>query len=66
MAGWHHQCTEHELGQTLGDGKRQGGPAAVHGVKKSITTGRLNNNSKFKEEVLNLIKLLQKQPKFYL
>ena len=25
MAGWHYRCTEHELGQTLGDGERQGG-----------------------------------------
>ena len=24
MAGWHHQCTEHELGQTPGDGEGQG------------------------------------------
>ena len=27
MAGWHHQCKEHELGQTVGDGERQGGLA---------------------------------------
>ena len=27
MAGWHHQCNEHELGQTLGDGEGQGGLA---------------------------------------
>ena len=27
MAGWHHRCNEHELGQTLGDGERQGGLA---------------------------------------
>ena len=25
MAGRHHQCNEHELGQTLGDGERQEG-----------------------------------------
>ena len=25
MAGWHHQCSGHELGQTSGDGERQGG-----------------------------------------
>ena len=23
MAGWHHQCNGHELGQTLGDGEGQ-------------------------------------------
>ena len=25
MAGWHHQCNGHELGQTSGDGEGQGG-----------------------------------------
>ena len=25
MAAWYHQCNEHELGQTLGDGEGQGG-----------------------------------------
>ena len=25
MAGWHHQCNEHELRQTLGDGEGQAG-----------------------------------------
>ena len=24
MAGWYHQCNEHELRQTLGDGEGQG------------------------------------------
>ena len=24
MAGWHHQCNGHELGQTLEDGEGQG------------------------------------------
>ena len=24
MTGWHHQCEEHELEQTPGDGKEQG------------------------------------------
>ena len=38
MAEWHHQCKEHELGQTLGDGTGQGGlPCAVLGVAKSQT-----------------------------
>ena len=27
MAGWHHRCNEHELGQTLGDGEGKGGLA---------------------------------------
>ena len=25
MAGWHHQCNGHELGQTSGDAEGQGG-----------------------------------------
>jgi len=38
MAGWHRQCNEHELGQTLGDVRdRQAWRAAVHGVTKSWT-----------------------------
>ena len=36
MAGWHHQCNRHELGQTSGDGGvREAWCAAVHGVAKS-------------------------------
>jgi len=27
MVGWCHQCNEHELGQTPGDGEGQGGLA---------------------------------------
>ena len=35
-----------ELGQTSGNGEQQRGlAAAVHGVTKSQTTGRLNNSS---------------------
>ena len=38
MAGWHHRCNGHELGQTLRDGEGQGGwHAAVSGVTKSQT-----------------------------
>ena len=39
VAGWHHQCNEHELGQTLGDGKEQGGLACCSpwGHKESDT-----------------------------
>ena len=38
MAGWHHRCNEHELGQALEDGEGQGSLcAAVHGVTKSWT-----------------------------
>ena len=47
MAGWHHCGNRHELGQTLGDGERQGGLACCSpwGHKESDTTGQLNNNS---------------------
>ena len=44
MAGWHHRCSVHELGQTLGVGDGQGG--LVHcspwGFKESDTTEWLN------------------------
>ena len=36
MVGWHHWYNGHELGQTPGDSKRQGGPI-VHKVVKSRT-----------------------------
>ena len=46
MAGWHHQCNEHELGQILGDGEGQGSLicCSLWGHKESDTTGGLNNN----------------------
>ena len=49
MAGWHHQCKEHELGQTLGDGEGQGGLVCCSpwSRKKLDMTGRLNNNNKW-------------------
>ena len=38
MAGWHHRCNGHQLGQTLGEGDGQGGlMCAVQGVMKSWT-----------------------------
>ena len=39
MAGQHHQCNEHELGQTPGDGKGQGG-----GVLQSIGSQSIGHN----------------------
>ena len=50
MAGQHHQCNEHELWQTLGDGEGQGGLSycSPRGPKESDMTGRLNNNKKKK------------------
>ena len=47
MAGWHHWCNEHELGQTLLDGKGQGGLACCSpwGHKELDMTGQLNKNN---------------------
>ena len=47
MAGWHHQCNGHELGQTLGDDEGQRGLACCSpwGHKELDTTGRLNINN---------------------
>ena len=46
MDGWHHQCNEHELGQTLGDGEGQGNLVCCSpwGCEELDTTWRLNNN----------------------
>ena len=47
MAGWHHRCNGHELGQTSGDGEGQGSLACCNpwGRKESDTTGQLTNNN---------------------
>ena len=46
MAGWHHRCNEHELGQALGDGEGQA-CCSPWGHKELDMTGQLNNkNSK--------------------
>ena len=41
MAGRHHRCNEHELGQAPGDGEGQGGLECCSpwGVKESDMTG---------------------------
>ena len=46
MAGRHHPCNEHELGQTPGDGEGQGGLVCCSpwGCKESGTTESLKNN----------------------
>ena len=46
MAGWHHRCNGHELGQTPGNGEGQGGLVCCSpwGHKESEMTERLNNN----------------------
>ena len=45
MAGWHHQCKGHELGQTSGDGEGLRGLACCFpwGHKELDTTGQMNN-----------------------
>ena len=47
MVGWQHQCSVHELGQTVGDGEGQGGLVCCGpwGHKKSDMTWRLNINT---------------------
>ena len=47
MTGCHHQCNAHELGQTLGDGKGQGGLkcCSTWGHKELDMTEQLNNNN---------------------
>ena len=41
MAGWHHRCNGHELGQASGDGDGQGGLAccSARGSKAPDMTG---------------------------
>ena len=41
MAGWHHRCNEHELGQTPRDSEGQGGLVCCSpwGHKESDMTG---------------------------
>ena len=45
MAGWHHWCSEHQLGQRLGDGEGQRGLECCSpwGCEELDTTGQLNN-----------------------
>ena len=47
MAGWHHWCNAHELGQTPGDEEGQGGFVCFRprGHKEWDTTEWLNSNS---------------------
>ena len=45
MVGWHHQLNEYEFQQTAGGSEEQEAwHSAVHGVSKSDTTERWNNN----------------------
>ena len=47
MAGWHHQCNEHELGQIPGDGEGQGGWV---GVLQSMGSQRVGHNRATKQQ----------------
>ena len=53
MAGWHHCCKEHELGQTPEDGEVQGSLefCSPWNCKESDVTGQLNDNSNRKPEL---------------
>ena len=65
MAGQHHWCSEHELGQTPGEGEGQGGLVYCspwHG-KELDTTGSLNNNKTSK--AMNRTRIQYPQIQFY-
>ena len=49
MAGWHHRCNGHELGQTLRDGEGQGGLACCNpwSCEELDMTGQLNNKNNY-------------------
>ena len=51
MAGWHHQCNGHELGQTPRDGEGQGDLECCSpwGLKESDTTEQPNNNNNMRK-----------------
>ena len=56
MAGWHHWCNGHELGQTLGDDEGQGGLMCCSpwACKELDTTRWLNSNiCLFKKFIFN-------------
>ena len=61
MAGQHHRCNEHELGQTPVDGEGQGGLACYSpcGREESDPTERLNNNSVWDINIMSLLKSAQ-------
>ena len=51
MLGWHHQVSEHELGQAPGDSEGQGSLACCSpwGRKELARTERLKNNHKMRK-----------------
>ena len=67
MAGWHHWCNGHELGQTPGDGKGQGGLVCCSpwGRKESDTTEWLKITLGIKEAIRIYCATQEIQPTFY-
>ena len=59
MAGWHHWCSGHELGKTLGDDEGQRGLMCCSPwcCKELDTIGQLNNNNNKKWFAFSLIVL---------
>ena len=51
MLGWHHQISEHDLGQTPGDSEGQGSLecCSPRGRKELATTEQLKNNDKMRK-----------------
>ena len=70
MVGWHHQCSEHELGQTPGGGEGQGSLAfcSPWGCDEQDMTRQLNNNkdeqklTQAKKAEEKLVKMLRVDP----
>ena len=62
MAGWHHRCKGHDLGQTSGDGEGQGGLECCSpwGHKELDTTRWLNNNNDSAHKCPQALGFLQK------
>ena len=70
MVGWHHQCSEHELGQTPGGGEGQESLAfcSPWGCDEQDMTRQLNNNkdeqklTQAKKAEEKLVKMLRVDP----
>ena len=58
IAGWHHRCNGHEIGQTSGDGEGQSSLAfcSASGHKESDMTGQLNNSKGARWRLNNTIR----------
>ena len=64
MAGRDHQCNEHELGQSLGDGEGQGGLACCSPWgHKELDDWALNNNNNRTVHIAKICKVGRRQVK---